>query len=437
MSSAYPAIPYGRASFSKMRLDGCLYVDKTSFIPLLENERHVFFIRPRRFGKTCFLGLLERYYDRASKERFESLFGGTEVGRNRTENRSRYVILYFDFSAISPPSTTIPETLEDLFEEYCHRNLRAALEHNPDIFPAHARQRILAPPSITGKLNELFLYAQDHDVALYALIDEYDNFANTVIAVHGSDAYHAFTHGGGFYRSFFAALKAGTARSGGLERLFITGVSPITMDDVTSGFNIGTNLSFELEFNEMLGFTEAEVKDVLRLYRDRGVLDENVDAALATMREWYNGYRFAEDAEQDVYNPDMVLYYLRKSIPNKRVPKQLIDPNVRIDYAKLRHLLVVSRDASIALNGNFDLLRHIVGEQQASGALRESFPLDRLGERENFLSLLHCFGLLSIRGSDEGRALLGIPNRTVRELMFGDLREAPNRTSAHCRIAEH
>ena len=157
---------------------------------------------------------------------------------------------------------------------------------------------------------------------------------------------------GGFYRNFFATLKAGTGHGGGVERMFITGVSPITMDDVTSGFNIGTNISLMPEFNEVLGFTAAEVRAILESYRDHGVFDQDVDEALAVMSEWYNGYRFAKRAQQDVYNTDMVLYY--------------VDTNVRIDYGKLRHLLTVNRQ----LNGNFDLLRHLIGAGWVDGELR-------------------------------------------------------------------
>ena len=252
------------------------------------------------------------------------------------------------------------------------------------------------------------------------LIDEYDNFANTVLAHRGAEAYQSFTHGGGFYRSFFAVLKAGSGRSGGLERLFITGVSPITMDDVTSGFNIGKNISLEPEFNDMLGFTEAEVRSLLELYRDHGVFNQDVEATLAVMREWYNGYRFAKSAEGDLYNTDMVLYFLNKSTPNRPMPDELIDTNVRIDYGKLRHLLTVNRQ----LNGNFDLLRHIIGEQTTDSPIQLSFPLDQLDQPENFLSLLHYFGLLSIRDVAHGVPRLAIPNQTVKRLMYGYLRAA-------------
>ena len=440
MSAPYPLIPYGWADFRAIRLEGRLYVDKTRFIRPLENERFTFLIRPRRFGKSCWVSLLENYYDRNWADEFEQVFGGTDIGRNPTEKRHSYVVLRFDFSAVND----VPETLEQEFEYYCNMELRGALKRNKDLFPDEDIRRILSAPSIHAKLNELFQCAGERRIRVYMLIDEYDNFANTILAHSGTEAYRALTHGGGFYRNFFATLKGGAGRSGGgLERLFITGVSPVTLDDVTSGFNIGKNISLRPEFNAVLGFTEAEVRSLLQTYREAGALSLDLETALGVMREWYDGYRFAKSAEETVYNTDMVLYFLDAVMPNKPMPDTLIDDNVRIDYGKLRHLLTVSRrmgafsqgargDAphmqeaadAVRLNGNFDLLRQVVGEGQADAEIQTSFPLERLDRRDNFLSLLHYFGLLSIREAVAGRTRLHIPNQTVRQLMHGHLRDA-------------
>ena len=441
----YPPIPYGMADFSMIRREGYLYVDKTRFLHELEKERHVFFLRPRRFGKSCWVSMLQHYYDRTRKERAQALFAGLDVDREPTANRSGYAVLRLNFSAFSKRLST----LEERFEDHCQRRLRRMLEANADVFSEEARRRILAPPAMDGRMDELFLHAEDLGVRLYLLIDEYDNFANTILAGEGTAAYHAVTHGSGFFRDFFATLKAGT-ESGNLERLFITGVSPVTMDDVTSGFNIGKNVSFRKKYNDMVGFTETEVRGLVDSYREAGVFDQDADAAMAVMREWYNGYRFAKDAAEDVYNTDMVLYYLDNSIPNDEGPNDLIDANVRVDYAKLRHLVVVNRDATFAaereaageaprrvsnkaelddaqalvLNGNFDVLRQVIAEGQVDSDLRPSFPVEQLGERENFVTLLHCFGLLSIQGTVDGQLRLGVPNQTVRRLMYGYLRDA-------------
>ena len=415
MPTAPPPIPYGWSDFALMRRERSLYVDKTRFLRELENERYAFLIRPRRFGKSCWVSVLENYYDRGRKDRFEDIFGGTDIGGEPTANRNSYVILRFDFSAFDDTL----ETLQERFEMYCHIKLRGALERNEDLFPAHLHGRFLEPPTIDGKLNELFEYVGNRGIPLYILIDEYDNFANTVLAHRGTEAYQSFTHGGGFYRSFFATLKAGTA-SAAVERLFVTGVSPITMDDVTSGFNIAANISLDHRFNELLGFTEAEVRGILETYRESGAFNQDQDEALSLMGEWYNGYRFAKAATTDLYNTDMALYYIKHWITNQAAPDELIDRNVRIDYVKLRHLLTVNRQ----LNGNFDLLRHLIGEGWTDTEIHSGFPLELLNQRENFLSLLHHFGLLSIRGTHNGLPRLGIPNQTVRRLMYGYLRDA-------------
>ena len=450
-SKPYPPIPYGMADFRVIRRDGFLYVDKTRFIRELESKRYAFFLRPRRFGKTCWMSVLEHYYDRTRAGDFEALFKDTDIGRNPTANRSSYAVLRLDFSAFGKDLSN----LEASFEEYCHTRLQGMLEANADQFPEELARRILSRRTMGGQLNQLFLHAEQLGVRLFLLIDEYDNFANTILAGEGEAAYHSLTHGSGFFRDFFATLKAGTA-SGNLERLFITGVSPVTMDDVTSGFNIGTNISFDATYNPMVGFTETEVEALVKTYRECGVLTKEHDAVMAVMREWYNGYRFAEDADEDVYNTDMVLYYLDHSIPNKRGPRYLIDSNVRVDYVKLRHLVVVNRDVALAaqwaagadasddaepprrvsssaelrdakalgLNGNFDVLRQVIAEGHVDSDLCPSFPVDQLGQRENFVTLLHCFGLLSIHDEVDGRLRLGIPNQTVRQLMYGYLRDA-------------
>ena len=444
----FPPIPYGIADFRTIRREGFLYVDKTRFLRELENERYVFFLRPRRFGKTCWISVLEHYYDRTRKDGFDALFSGLDIGREPTANRSAYAMLRLNFSAFGKRLAT----LEESFEGHCNLRLEGMLQANADLFPEAVAKSILSPPTIGRRLDALFYHAERLGVRLYALIDEYDNFANTILAGEGVAAYQSTVHGSGFFRDFFGTLKTG-AESGSLERLFITGVSPVTMDDVSSGFNIGKNISFRTKYNEMVGFTEAEVRGLLGTYQQLGVFDEDPDTAMAVMREWYNGYRFAQDATEDIYNTDMVLYYLTHSIPNKGTPEYLVDVNVRVDYGKLRHLVVVNRAVALAagraaaeapdeaprrisshaellnaeargLNGNFDVLREVLAAGHVDSYMHPSFPVDQLGERENFVTLLHCFGLLSIQGVVDGRPRLGIPNQTVRQLMYGYLRDA-------------
>ena len=411
----YPSIPYGITHYPSIRREGMLFVDKTRFLRNLESVDFPVLIRPRRFGKSLWVSVLEHYYDRRFAGRFEELFGGTDIGRDPTDERGRYVTLRFNFSDVRKA----PEKLEREFDAYCSFIVDSAASRNSDLLPSSEVDGALAGPSAGAKLSRLFAVAADREIPIYVLIDEYDNFANTILAERGEEAYRAFTHGAGFYRDFFATLKAG-ADTGALRRLFITGVSPVTLDDLTSGFNIGENISLDEDFNELLGFTEVEVRSVLETYREYGALRQDVDEALGVMREWYAGYRFSRTADTSLYNTDMVLYYLKRSLRLGKMPEELIDVNVRIDYAKLRHLLVVGR----RLNGNFDLLRHLAGEERVRVALQSSFPLERLARRDNFLSLMYYFGLLSIRGVLDDETELHIANQTVRRLLYGYLRDA-------------
>ena len=411
---ANPHIPYGQSDFRKIRLRRWLYVDKTRFIRQLEPHHFAVLLRPRRFGKSLWVSILENYYERSRSDGFQTVFAGTDIGRNPTEEQGRHVVLRFNFSAFDDRL----EAISVRFDEYCKLQIRHALARNGDLVPKDVAARIVSRDSVSGCLNELWAEAEERNLSLCVLVDEYDNFANNVMAHHGGDSYRVFTRGGGFYRSFFTTLKAGT-ESGALDRLFITGVSPITLDDVTSGFNIGEDLSLDSEFNELLGFTADEVSALLRQYRASGGLDQDVDQAMTIIRAWYGGYRFTKAADRSLFNPDMVLYYLKQSVPNKPVPEDLIDQNVRMDYGKLRHLLVVGR----ALNGNFDLLRDVASKSQVRASVVPRFPLEHLSRRENFLSLLHFLGLLTIRNTAPGAAIMGIPNHTVRRLLHGQLRD--------------
>ena len=410
----YPLIPYGWADFRAMRLERRLYVDKTRFLRPLENERFVFLVRPRRFGKSCWLSLLENYYDRHWASEFEQVFGGTDIGHDPTENRHSFVVLRFDFSVVNDA----PETLEREFEDYCGEVIRRSLARHPDLFPRERAHRILAARSASLKLIALFHYASRHDIRLFVLIDEYDSFTNPSLA--RPDTYS------GFYHGFFAALKSGAGQSGGLERVFVTGGTPLALEDVVSGFNIGTNISFAPEFNGLLGFTEAEVRTLVQTYRKAGVLNLDEDAVLDVMRERHGGYRFAKRAKETVYNTNMVLHFLASAMPNKPMPGNLIDEDIRKDYGQLRDLLTESQNgprpyedagAPSRPRGNLDLLRRVLDGRQVDAEIQASFTLEHLERGENFLSLLYYFGLLSIRDTATGCTRLQIPNQTARRLI--------------------
>ncbi len=416
-SAPYRLIPYGMSDFEKIRLENKLFVDKTRFIRKLETYHYIFFIRPRRFGKSCWISILESYYDLAKASLFDTVFANTDIGQDPTPEHSSYLILTFDFSVIRAD----PEVVENQFEAYVKQTLSFFLRKYAEAFPHEIQQQIQEQSTVSAQLQTLFAYARQASLKIYVLIDEYDNFANTILTSVGMTAYHQFTHGQGFYRNFFAVLKEGTSKSGsGLSRLFITGVSPIPLDDVTSGFNIGKNLSLSPEFNEMVGLTETEVRQILEYYQQAGVFDQDLNTTLALMREWYNGYRFATRATNDLFNTDMVLYYLTECIPNAPGPDELIDTNIRIDYTKLKQLMMINQK----LNGNFDRLKTIIENGLITTQLIGSFSLNQLTQPKSFLSLLHYLGLLSIVKKQLSQVVLQIPNRTVQELMYGYMRDS-------------
>jgi hypothetical protein len=250
-------------------------------------------------------------------------------------------------------------------------------------------------------------------------IDEYDNFTNTILTTSGKNEYLRLTQGEGPFRYFFNLLKGLTSMPfSGLDKLFITGVSPVTMDDVTSGFNVGTNISLDANINEFIGFTESETQDILTYYYQSGQLSLSPDICMDVMKQWYNNYRFSPDAENVVFNSDMVLYFLQKSMIGTTLPEKLIDQNVRIDYNKLRYLITIEKQ----LNGNFSRLKSIIENQEVVSDIVDSFPVDEITEQENFVSLLYYFGLLTIHNKKDGAYLLKIPNITIQKLMYGYVR---------------
>jgi hypothetical protein len=419
-------IPYGVADYGRLRRENAYYVDKTHYIPRIEAAPfYLFCIRPRRFGKSLWLSVLQHYYDVNQTANFAFLFGETYIGQNPTPDRNSYLILFFNFALVNPALSKV----EASFESTGSNEIDSFLRRYERFFSAESVQYIQAGANVADKLQRIFYHAAEQQLKIYLLIDEYDNFTNTILTTDGQGAYHNLTHGSGFFRYFFNLLKGATGgQIAGLTRLFITGVSPVTMDDVTSGFNIGTNISIDSQFNEMIGFTEAEVQTLLNAYQSYGRLPLGVEASLQLMQIWYNNYRFGQRATTSMYNSDMVLYFLLRTEADNGAPLRLIDENIRIDYTKLRHLMAIDqrldRGAPAQLNGNFSLLRTIIEEGETVSPIHASFPLEQLLHRENFISLLYYFGLLSMAGAADEEPLLRIPNRTVKDLMYGYIRSA-------------
>ena len=402
-------LPYGIAGFEDLRRKNRYYADKTMYIPRLEDAGDfLFLIRPRRFGKSVFLSMLRCYYDMAGQQEFDTLFDGLWIKDHPTELRGRYQVMYFDFSQV----LTGAGTLADEFNRYCSEQLisfarKYAHLYDSDFVGEVSRQA----PYSAGQLRYICNRAKEKDYELYLIIDEYDNFTNNVLNEQGQAVYHALTHATGFYRDVFKIYKAN------FQRILMMGVSPVTLDDLTSGFNISLNISVEPPFNMMLGFSETEVRRMIDYYRDAGLIKAETDALIEEMRPWYDNYCFAPSCygvDPPVFNCDMVVYYLRHRIAYGRAPEQMVDVNTRTDYKKLRRLL--------QLDGMTDrergLIRRIAAEGSILSNVNTSFPAEAIYDRENFISLLYYYGMLTISGVDLGRLVLGIPNNNVRQQYY-------------------
>lgn len=414
MEQQVKLVPYGVADFATVIEQNLYYVDKTMFIPELEKQpRNLFFIRPRRFGKSIFLSMLYSYYDCTQSHKFQSLFGNLWIGQHPTPLQGKYQVLFLDFSQI----TGNIDKLETKFNSYLSINLDAFVRQYSEYYQAEMEE-ILAQEDFEEKMELIFKAAKAHQYHLYLIIDEYDNFTNVILNERGENVYHAITHADGFYRDVFKKFK------GNFERIFMMGVSPVTLDDVTSGFNIGWNISIKPEFDEMLGFSTTDVVEMFTYYKEHGSIpaDSDIDAIVNDMKPWYDNYCFAEEAlkkKTRMFNCDMVLYYLRNYMDNGCSPRQMIDPNTRTDYGKMKKLLQFDK-----LDGERKgIIRKIAEEEQIVTQLYESFSAYQILKAEIFPSLLFYYGMLTIKGTRGSKLILGIPNNNVRKQYYGYLEE--------------
>lgn len=414
MEQQVKLVPYGVADFATVIEQNLYYVDKTMFIPELEKQpRNLFFIRPRRFGKSIFLSMLYSYYDCTQSHKFQSLFGNLWIGQHPTPLQGKYQVLFLDFSQI----TGNIDKLETKFNSYLSINLDAFVRQYSEYYQAEMEE-ILAQEDFEEKMELIFKAAKAHQYHLYLIIDEYDNFTNVILNERGENVYHAITHADGFYRDVFKKFK------GNFERIFMMGVSPVTLDDVTSGFNIGWNIFIKPEFDEMLGFSTTDVVEMFTYYKEHGSIpaDSDIDAIVNDMKPWYDNYCFAEEAlkkKTRMFNCDMVLYYLCNYMDNGCSPRQMIDPNTRTDYGKMKKLLQFDK-----LDGERKgIIRKIAEEEQIVTQLYESFSAYQIPKAEIFPSLLFYYGMLTIKGTRGSKLILGIPNNNVRKQYYGYLEE--------------
>ena len=409
-------LPLGIADFERMRRQSYYYVDKTIYIPKLEfASSYLFFVRPRRFGKSLLLSMLRAYYDLNRADKFEQYFGDLWIGQHPTPLRNTYAVLHLDFSQVFGP---IGE-LEKNFNEYCGMVVNIFAEQYERLFYDGFAKDVKAATTAGAKINLIGIRAKERQVPLYLIVDEYDNFTNTVLNQHGEDVYTALTHGEGFYRDIFKTFKAN------FERVLMLGVSPVTMDDLTSGYNIATNITARREFNQMLGFSEDDVREMFNYYHDLGWLKGDVDAMVTEMKPWYDGYCFAEESlnESKMFNTDMVLYYLGYRVTEQRSPKDMLNPNARTDYQKMKKLIQLDK----LEQRRKSIIYQIAEEGSIVSNLVHYFPASEMVKQENFVSLLYYYGMLTVTGTEGNKLRLSIPNNNVRKQYYGYLLEEYDR----------
>ncbi|RWX42823.1 PD-(D/E)XK nuclease superfamily protein [Candidatus Electrothrix aarhusensis] len=398
--------PYGESNFKKIITHDFLYIDKTKYIGILEQSGSFnILLRPRRFGKTLFLSTLRHYYDILFKEEFETFFGHLAIGRNPTPLKNSYQILAFDFSGIETGSR---EQIEQGFNRRVETALKKFLRsygYGPEIIQIIEEQN-----SPAGKIDHFFSAIGEANI--YLLIDEYDHFANAVLG----DSLELFTEivgKGGFVRAFYEIIKIATSQ-GIVDRLLITGVTSITLDSMTSGFNIGDNITYRLDFNQAMGFTAQETEEMIQPLIDACALDKQ--EMMRTLGDWYNGYRFSSRADGKVFNPDMVLYFLRNfDMGECRFPEQMLDDNIASDYGKIMRLFGIGDRER-----NFETLEELIVNGEIIGRHKGKLDLDmhKPFERDDFISLLLYMGFITISGTVLSQLRYVIPNYVIQKLYY-------------------
>lgn len=401
-------LPTGVSKFRRIVEENLYYVDKTMFIPKMEQvSDFLFFIRPRRFGKSLFLSMVADYYDCENSIGIDEEFKGTWIADHPTDSKGKYQVLSVDFSQVSTGSI---DTIVEDFNSYFGLAVENFIRKYAKYYSQETIKSVYSEKTAKGKLNAFAIEAKEKGYHLYLIIDEYDNFTNVVLNESGHDVYHKMTHGSGFYREIFKGFKPN------FDKILLMGVSPITLDDLTSGFSIATNISIDPCFNTLLGFSEADVLEMIRYYQKAGMIRMSEQEIIAQMNPWYDNYCFAEecyDIEPSMYNSNMVLYYLNALITTGRPPKDMRDPNTKTDYAKMKRLVNLDQ-----LDGNRKgVVRTIAEQGYINASIESSFTFEELEYTHVFVSLLFYYGILTIGGTFLDRYHLVLPNNNAKAFL--------------------
>ena len=412
-------LPKGINKFTEVIDENRFFVDKTSFIKTLDEsgENFLFFVRPRRFGKSIFLNMLATYYDIAQKDKFEHYFGKTDIYTNVTPEQGKYLVINLDFSEISGNA----ERVASDFEAVVGMDIYACAEKYCNYFKEDFLDVISALDSAKNKLKYFCQQAKSRNYPVYLMIDEYDNFTNAILAAEGETRYHDITHGTGFYRDFFKVVKSSC------QKVFMTGISPVTLDDLTSGYNIATHITLEPLFNSMLGFTTAEVREIIAYYQENGLLSGfDPEKIISDMALWYDGYCFSKkafSAKNHVFNSYMVTEYLSEFALNGEPPESMLVENTLIDYEKLKRIIALDRVQKNDNETREMVIDNLIAGEEYDRIIAKSFPASGLLKIGNFISYLFYLGMLTVKGIKGVSPILGIPNLNVKMQYYSYLLE--------------
>ena len=413
MSTYRKRIPYGMMNFVTVRRDDCYYVDKTRFIPTIDQANKFFFyIRPRRFGKSLTISMLKHYYDVLQKDNFEELYGDLYIGKNPTPERNSYLILYLNFSVVDAGLHNYREALDahcnTEFERFCRRYVA--------YLPDYLLDNLKTKSGAVEQLDYLYKEVADAGQKIFLFIDEYDHFTNKILSEPSClNEYRGETHGTGYLRTFFDTIKSGTYSS--IERCFVTGVSPVTMDDLTSGFNIGTNYSTSHEFNELTGFTEEDVREMLDYYRTTCEFHHTTDELITRMKPWYDNYCFAKQSygKTTMYNSNMVLYFVDNYIRNGgQLPDNMMYPDWEQDHEDIRKYILLMKNHPHGV----EMLESLQQQGYVLDSLERDYTKNPFNDPSSFGRILYSWGLLVINGMKRVRYMLVVPNQMAHHILF-------------------
>jgi hypothetical protein len=401
-------IPYGKSDFKTLIEKGYFYKDRTSYIQTLEDwgSTYLVYLRPRRFGKSLFISMLHYYYGVEYQAAFQALFGNTFIGQNPTPNANSYLVLRFDFSGIN---TDTEQATYDGFLSNVFKGCENFIKEYQNYFSKEEKKEILSQNSPNEMVKSLLhrVQLQRPDYKVYILVDEYDHFANQLIAFNYAYFLSVVTQNG-YVRTFYEVLKMYTG-TGFVERIFITGVSPVTVDSLTSGFNISKNISLSKTFHQMVGFDESEVETILVGLE---MPQAEIPKTLEDLRLWYNGYLFCVDLEKRLYNPNMVLYFAAEYADRKAYPRSILDPNIASDYSKIQNLFKIQGNAEQYL----DVLRDLLETGRVSATLTDQYSFKRGFTQSDLVSLLFYMGFLTIQDEHLGTYTFSFPNYVIKKL---------------------